>query len=226
MMPGDTEYRADKHRIQRTSAKEEIMQNRSRAATPIVIAVLLAVLSPGTSRATTYKVDPSHTTVGFKIRHLFTNVTGRFDTFEGKIEFDMATPEATSVEGTIQAASINTSNEKRDNHLRGADFFATDTYPTITFKSTAVTDIDAKKKTAKLQGTLNMHGVEKEVVLDVAFLGSAKDPWGNTRAGFTATTTINRKDFGVNWNETLDSGGLLIGEEVAVEINVEGLVAQ
>lgn len=203
------------------------MKIRTRAIAATALAALLAIaVSPAVSRATTYKVDPSHTTVGFKIRHLFTNVTGRFDTFEGTIEFDLAKPEATQVEGTIQTASINTSNEKRDTHLRGSDFFDAAKFPTITFKSTEVTDIDAQKKTAKLHGLLNLHGVEKAVVLDVAFLGSAKDPWGNTRAGFTATTTINRKDYGVNWNETLDSGGLLIGEDVAVEINIEGMVAK
>ncbi len=194
--------------------------------TAAALAGLAAMLGPAVAGATSYKVDPAHTTVGFKIRHLFTNVTGRFDTFEGKIDFDLAKPEATAVEGTIQATSINTSNEKRDAHLRGADFFAVEKFPTITFKSTAVSDVDAQKKTAKLHGVLNLHGVEKTIVLDVAFLGAAKDPWGNNRAGFLATTTINRKDFGVNWNETLDSGGLLIGEDVAVEINVEGLVAE
>lgn len=201
------------------------MKIRAQVASAAALAALLAIAAtPTVSGATTYKVDPSHTTVGFKIRHLFTNVTGRFDTFEGTIDFDPAKPEETKVEGTIQATSINTSNEKRDNHLRSGDFFDVEKFPTITFKSTEVSDLDAQKKSGKLHGVLNMHGVEKPVVLDVAFLGSAKDPWGNTRAGFTATMTVNRKDYGVNWNETLDSGGLLIGEEVAIEINVEGMV--
>lgn len=202
------------------------MKKLARAGYAFALVAVLGFAGAATSSATTYKVDPAHTTVGFKIRHLFTNVTGRFDEFEGTIEFDTAKPEATAVEGTIQAASINTSNEKRDAHLRGSDFFEVEKYPTITFKSTGVGDVDAQKKSGKLNGVLTIRGIEKPVVLDVAFLGSAKDPWGNTRAGFTATTTINRKDFGVNWNETLDSGGLLIGDEVMVEINVEGLVAQ
>jgi polyisoprenoid-binding protein YceI len=176
------------------------------------------------AEATKYKVDGSHTSVSFKVRHLFTDVVGRFDTFEGKIEFDAANPTATTVTGTIQTASINTANEKRDKHLRNKDFFDVENHPTITFQSTEISDVDAMKKTGKIHGLLNMHGIEKPIILDVAFLGSAKDPWGNVRAGFTATTTINRKDFGVNWNETLDSGGLLIGEEVEIEINVEGMM--
>lgn len=173
------------------------------------------------ARATSYKVDPAHTSVSFKIRHLFTEVDGRFTDFSGSIEFDPSDPAKTRVAGEIKAASIDTNNEKRDKHLRAPDFFDVGKHPTITFTSTKVSDVDAAKKKGKLHGKLTMHGVEKPIVLDVVYLGSGKDPWGNAKAGFKATTTIDRKDFGLTWNETLETGGLLVGDEVSIEINVE-----
>lgn len=188
----------------------------------LTVAALLAT-APTVATAAEYAVDKAHTNVTFKIRHLFTNVTGRFDDFAGTIQFDPANFADSTVEGTIQTASINTNNEKRDAHLKNPDFFDVEKYPTITFKSTKITDVDKEKMTGKLHGNLTMHGVEKPIVLDVAYLGTGKDPWGNTRGGFLATTTLNRKDFGINWNQSLDSGGLLIGEEVGIEINVEGV---
>ncbi len=190
------------------------------------LALSALVAAPSSAAAATYKVDKAHTGVTFKVRHLFTKMAGRFDEFEGTVNFDPGNFAAATVEGTIQATSINTNNEKRDKHLRAEDFFDVAKYPTITFKSTKVTDVDMDKKTAKLHGNLTMHGVEKPIVLDVAYLGTGKDPWGNTRGGFTATTSVNRRDFGINWNETLDSGGLLIGEEVEIEINVEAFVVE
>ncbi len=198
------------------------MRNTHRAA----VAAIALLLAPIASSAATYKVDKSHTNVAFKVRHLFTNVAGRFDSFEGAINFDPADFSSAKVTGTIDSASINTANEKRDAHLKNADFFDVENHPKITFESTKIDAIDKAKKTAKLHGNLTMHGITKPIVLDVAYLGTGKDPWGNTRGGFTATTTINRKDFDINWNETLDSGGLLIGEEVDVEINVEGFIPQ
>ncbi len=190
----------------------------------IGLAALALFAVPFVASAAEYKVDAAHTNVTFKVRHLFTNVSGRFDDFEGTVVFDPDNFATATAQGTIKAASINTNNEKRDAHLKNADFFDVEKYPTITFKSTEITDVDKTKMTGKLHGNLTMHGVEKPVVLDVAYLGTAKDPWGNTRGGFSAKTTINRKDFGINWNQSLDSGGLLIGEEVEIEINVEGVV--
>lgn len=190
------------------------------------LALVALMFAPLASIAAEYKVDKAHTTVSFKIRHLFTNVAGRFDDFDGVVTFDPAAFADSTVSGTVQVASINTNNEKRDTHLRSADFFDVEKYPTITFKSTKVTDVDEAKKTAKLHGNLTMHGVEKPIVLDVAYLGTGKDPWGNTRGGFTATTQLNRKDFGITWNETLESGGLLLGEEVEVEIDFEGMMGK
>jgi polyisoprenoid-binding protein YceI len=175
------------------------------------------------SEATMYKVDPDHTTVLFNVRHMFTTVTGRFEKFQGKIAFDETDPMKTYVEGAIEAVSINTNVVKRDADLRSAHFFEVGKYPKIIFKSTAVTEVDREKKRAKMNGVLAMHGVEKPIVLDVQFLGRGKDPWGNERAGFHAATTINRKDWGLNWNEVLETGGFLVGDDVTIEINAEGL---
>ncbi len=192
----------------------------------IAIALTALVTAPPLVSAAEYKVDQSHTSVTFKVSHLFSKVAGRFDEFEGKISFDPDNFAAAKVEGTIQAASINTNDEKRDKHLRAADFFNVEKYPTITFVSDKVTDVDKAKKTAKLHGTLTMHGVAKPIVLDVAYLGTAKDPWGNARGGFQATTTLDRQEFGINWNKTLDAGGYLVGNEVEIEINVEAFVVE
>lgn len=194
---------------------------RKSRAPWIVVASLLALPVGALGRPLT--VDPSHTSVTFQVRHLFTNITGRFDKFDGKIEFDPDQPEATKIDGSIDAASIDTDNEKRDKHLRAADFFDVEKHPKITFKSTKVSAIDTEKKTAKVSGVLGMHGVEKPIVLDASFLGMGKDPWGNERYGFRATTTINRKEFGLDWNETLETGGVLVGEEVTIEINAEAM---
>ncbi len=184
----------------------------------------LVLLRPAASSAVQYKVDPAHTAVTFQVRHLFSKVNGRFDKFDGKIDFDPGQLEKTVVEGSIDAASINTNEEKRDKHLRSKAFFHAEKYPKITFASTGVSDVDMAKKTGKLHGNLTIHGVEKPVVLDVAFLGAGKDPWGNERAGFTAKTTINRKDYGLTWNETLETGGVLVGDDIEIEIDAEGLV--
>ena len=203
-------------------AKDVWTRGFGRAA----VIMLPLLLVPLASYGTTFKVDREHTNVTFEVRHLFTNVNGRFNDFQGQIQFDPEKPGEVKVDGVIDAASINTNNEKRDQHLRSKDFFDVEKYPQIMFVSTKVTDVDPAKKTGKLHGTLTMHGVEKPVVLNVAYLGTGADPWGNTRAGFTAKTTINRKDYGVNWNETLDTGGLLLGEEIEIAINVEGIVEQ
>jgi polyisoprenoid-binding protein YceI len=195
------------------------MKNRISA---MIVCAALVIGAPVASLADTYVIDKDHTSVTFRIRHLFTKVSGRFDAFEGKVDFDSAKPEQTKVEGTIQTKSINTNVENRDKHLRSDAFFDVEKYPTITFASTKVTDIDPKALSGKLHGNLTIHGVEKPVVLDVQFLGKGKDPWGNEKAGFTATTKVNRKDFGLNWNETVETGGLLVGDDVEIEISAEG----
>jgi len=174
--------------------------------------------------AAIYQIDTSHTTVGFKIRHLFSNVMGRFDQFEGMIDYEPGKPETWKVDATIQAASINTNVAARDKHLKSPDFFDVEKFPALTFKSTGVTD--ATPSGAKLNGLLTIHGVEKPVTLDLQIHGAGKDPWGNTRAGFTATTQVNRKDFGLIWNETVETGQLLVGEDVEITLEVEAVLQE
>jgi polyisoprenoid-binding protein YceI len=196
----------------------------------MIIALAFAFVSgltvPVAAPAASYKVDPEHTSVTFTVRHLLTKVKGRFDRFEGRITLDPAHLEQAKVEGTIDVASINTNVEERDKDLRSARFFEVEKFPKISFTSTKISDINPDKKGGKLHGKLTMHGVERPVVLDVSYLGEAKDPWGNLRAGFTAATMIHRKDFGLTWNETLETGGVLVGDEIKIEIDVEGTVEE
>lgn len=181
-------------------------------------AAALALLVSAPACADTWKVDKEHSSVSFKVKHLLSWTQGNFRDFEGSVDFDPANWEAASASGTIQAASIDTNNAKRDEHLKSADFFDTAKYPALTFKTTKVEKTG--EKTGKVHGLLAIHGVEKPVVLDVEFLGVEKDPWGNVAAGFTATTSINRKDFGITWNQALDTGGLLVGEEVRITLDI------
>jgi polyisoprenoid-binding protein YceI len=173
--------------------------------------------------ADTFTVDPAHTSVQFHVRHLFTKVTGRFQMFEGKIVYEEKTPAKTEVQGSIDAASINTNVEKRDNHLRSPDFFDVEKFPKITFQSTGVSDVDASGKKGKMTGTLTLHGVSRPVVLEAGFLGKGKGPDGKERAGFHGTTTINRKDFGLTWNKVVEGGGVILGDEVTIDLDVEGV---
>lgn len=171
--------------------------------------------------ATSYTIDPQHSTVSFKIRHLVSKVPGVFREFEGTFDYVPGQPDQWTAQAVIQAASIDTRVEKRDAHLRSKDFFGVEQFPTITFTSTQVTD--ATPTSARLHGVLTLHGVERPVVLDLVIGGEGKDPWGNQRAGFTATTTLNRKDFGIVWNEPLETGGFLLGEEVDITLEIEGI---
>ena len=172
--------------------------------------------------AATYKIDETHTTVSFKIRHILTPLQGHFKKFEGTFDYDPAKPESWKTEATIDASSIDTNVEARDKHLRSADFFDVEKYPALTFKSTSVTDVT--ETSAKLNGVLNLHGIEKPVTLDLDIHGVVTDPWGNTIASFTGTTKINRKDFGIIWNKALETGQVLVGEEVTVVLDVAGIL--
>ena len=174
--------------------------------------------------AADYSIDPDHTSVSFKIHHLLSYVEGRFRKFEGSFVYDPDKPEIWKAQATIQAASIDTNVEPRDKHLRSADFFDVEQYPTITFVSTGASDATATS--AKLNGLLTIHGVEKPVVLDLEIHGVAKDPWGNVRSSFTATVTIDRKDFGLLWNKALETGKFLVGDEVIITLEVEGLLKE
>ena len=190
----------------------------------LVALMAAALIAPSAALAKDYKIDAEHTAIKFRVRHLFTKVDGQFKTFEGKIQFDLADPAKTKVTGSIDVTSIDTNVKERDNHLRGKDFFYVEKHPKITFESTLVSDVDMKAKTGKLHGKLTMRGVTKDVVLDVAFTGEGSDPWGNNKAGFTATMKLNRKDYGLTWNETLETGGVLVGEEIEIQIDAEAYV--
>jgi len=183
-----------------------------------VLAASLALAAP-VQAAETYQFDKAHTTVGFQVRHIYTNVSGKFTDFTGTIQVDRAKPESSTVDFTIQATSIDTSEPRRDQHLRSADFFDVANNPTITFKSTS---IKANGKDSWLvTGDFTMHGVTKSVVLPVTLLGEGKDPMGNEKMGLETVLTINRKDYGLTWNKALETGGVLVGEEVKIQIAIE-----
>ena len=187
---------------------------------------LLILMSAWASvaQAATYDIDLDHSSVQFKIHHLLSNVRGNFDQVVGTIDYEPGKFETWKVEATIQAASINTKVPERDKHLKSSDFFDVEKYPVITFKSTKVTAVDAEH--AQVEGLFSMHGIEKTVTLDVEIHGVAKDPWGNVRSAFTATTKINRKDSGIVYNQTLETGNLLIGEDVDISLEIEGLLKE
>jgi polyisoprenoid-binding protein YceI len=169
----------------------------------------------------TYTVDQSHSEVHFQVRHLLTKVRGRFSTFEGDIEYDAVAPERSSARFSIQAASIDTNEPRRDAHLRSADFFESATYPTLTFVSRGIERRSDDGFT--VHGNLTIHGVTKPVALAATLLGIAKDPWGNERLAMEAETTIDRKDFGLNWNAALETGGFLVGDDVKIELQLQAV---
>jgi polyisoprenoid-binding protein YceI len=174
-----------------------------------------------TTGTRTYKIDKSHSEAIFQVRHLVTKVRGRFSDFEGAIEYNDADPQQSNVHFTINATSIDTAEPDRDKHLRSADFFEVDKYPQITFVSKRIAKRGAE--TFDVTGDLTMHGVTKEIVLPVAHLGKAKDPWGNERLGFEAETTINRKDYGLHWNAALETGGFLVGDDVKISLQIQAV---
>ena len=165
-------------------------------------------------------IDSAHTEINFTVRHMMiSNVRGQFQNLSGTIEFDEANPAATKVDVQIEAASVNTKDEKRDGHLMSPDFFDVAQYPYLTFKSKRVEVKDASH--ARLIGDLTIRDVTKEVSLDVEYNGSAKSPWGTTSAGFSAKTTIKRKDWNLNWNVALETGGWLVSDDVHINIELE-----
>ena len=185
--------------------------------------VLIASFLSSSAFAAEFSIDNTHTTVGFAVKHMMVSkVRGQFKDFEGKFSFDEKKPAATQAKFTIKTASIDTANEKRDDHLRNEDFFDAKKFPTITFESTKVKP--AGKGKYKMEGTFSMHGVTKPITLDVAFNGMSKDPWGNTRAGFSITSKLNRKDYGLTWNKALETGGVAVGEDVELNIELEGVL--
>jgi polyisoprenoid-binding protein YceI len=174
-----------------------------------------------TSTAQVYAIDKAHSEVTFQVRHLLTKVRGRFSDFAGTVRLDEGEPGQSSVSLRIDAGSVDTNNGDRDQHLRSDDFFAVATYPTIAFDSSRVARTGAD--TYDVTGTLTIRGVAREVTLPVTYLGTAKDPWANARAGFETELTINRKDFGLSWNAALETGGFLVGDEVRISVSIQAI---
>ncbi|HXW12931.1 MAG TPA: YceI family protein [Terriglobia bacterium] len=170
----------------------------------------------------TYLIDPAHTGAHFSVRHMMiSNVRGEFTKVTGKIAWDAENPANSSIEATIDAASINTREAQRDGHLRSADFLDVENYPMLEFRSTQVQGGDGE---LKVTGHLTIHGVTRTAVLEVEGpTPETRDPWGNARIGASATTKINRKDFGLAWNSTLETGGVLVGDEVKISIDLEAV---
>jgi len=169
---------------------------------------------------TKWVIDPTHSEVGFKVKHMmFTNVSGQFKTYDAEIatEDDDFTKSAISFSADI--ASIDTNNPDRDGHLKSADFFDAENFPKLNFTSTSFTKIDGENY--ELAGELSLHGVTKAVKLPVEFSGLMKDPWGNTKVGLNISGKINRKDWGLNWNSALETGGVLVGEDVKLNIELQ-----
>ena len=173
------------------------------------------------TKTTTYSIDKAHSEATFQVRHLLTKVRGRFSDFEGTIEYDELNPERSLVAVTIQASGIDTNERDRDTHLRSADFFDVEKFPTLTFRGTKIAGKGDQR--FDVTGDLTIRGVTRPVTFDVTFLGKAKDPWGNERIAFEAEAVVNRKDFGLNWNAVLETGGFLVGDEVKISLSVQAI---
>ena len=167
-----------------------------------------------------WQLDKAHSSINFSVRHMMiSTVRGRFEDFEGAFEVNEADPTRSKIAVEIQAASINTKESQRDGHLKSPDFFDVEKYPTITFKSKRVEKADDQH--IRLVGDLTIKDVTKEVVLNVEYAGQAKSPWGTVNAGFTAQTKISRKEWGLTWNVALETGGVLVGDEITISIELE-----
>jgi polyisoprenoid-binding protein YceI len=167
-----------------------------------------------------WKIDPAHSEINFTVRHMMiSNVRGRFECFEGTVDFDEKNPTNSSVEVKIEAASINTREPQRDAHLRSPDFLDAEKYPYLIFKSKKIEVLDSNH--GRIIGDLTIRDVTNEVALEVEYNGTVKSPFGSTSAGFSASTSINRKDWGLQWNVPLEAGGWLVGETVQINIDLE-----
>lgn len=188
------------------------------------MALLLTGAGTGRAEMARYDVDLDHSTVEFRVAHMvISKTTGRFTDYTGFIEMDPDTMKVRNLEAVIQTASVNTGQAKRDAHLREADFFNVEKYPTMTYK------LKTYRKEGEdyvAIGDLTLLGVTREVTLVGRFNGLTKDPWGNTRVGFTAEGKLNRKEFGMNWNKVLDNGGLVVGEEIYLKLDIECIKAK
>jgi len=174
-----------------------------------------------TQRMSSYKIDAVHSEVGFKVRHLVSRTSGRFTKFNGTIQVDEKSIENSNVLVTIEVASISTDNANRDAHLRSADFFDAEKFPTITFKSTSVKEVS--KGQLQITGDFTMRGVTKRITLPITSLGGMASPFKDYRAGFEGSLKINRQDFGVKWNKTLDTGGAMLSDDVDISLAIEAV---
>lgn len=196
---------------------QHIMSRVSRA---LVILSMIGMVGFSRLQAADFSIDAGHSSVGFSVRHFVSQVKGSFGEFTGTFSYDAQKPEQSKVEATIQTKTVNTNLEKRDEHLRAADFFNVEKFPTMTFKSTAVKKTGPNK--LEVTGNLTLLGITKTVVLQVEGGDQmVKTPWGDTRTGFSARGTISRKDYGMNWNKALDNGGVILGDDVKIEIEIE-----
>lgn len=185
-----------------------------------LVLVYLLTVNLVFSQKSEWQFDKAHTKLGFTVTHMMiSEVYGLFNDFDGKVLASKDNFTDASIDLTIKVASINTDNQKRDEHLRSSDFFDVEKYPTISFKSKKIKKIDDKN--FKLIGDLTIKGVTKEVTLNVNYKGTVKDPWGKTRAGFKLTGVINRTDFGLKWNAALETGGVVVSEEVNIVCDIE-----
>jgi polyisoprenoid-binding protein YceI len=172
----------------------------------------------------TWTIDPAHSEADFAVKHLMiSTVKGTFRTVSGKIELDAENPGASTVEADIDATTIDTRSEQRDTHLRSADFFDVEKYPTITFRSTKVEPRGEGEY--RVTGNLTIRDVTKPVVLEVEETGRATDPWGNQKIGFTATTRIDRTEFGLTWNAALETGGVLVGNDIKITLEIQAALS-
>ena len=190
-----------------------------RALLPFALAA--GVAAPTFAAVENYAIDTGHSQVGFKVRHLVSKVPGRFNKFTGTISVDSADLATAKITAVIEAASINTNQDDRDNHLRSPDFLDAAKFPEMKFES--VRYIPEGKMGGRLLGNLTIRGITKAVELKVDVLGFGADPWGGQRGGFSATTTVSRKDFGMVWNKALDAGGVVLGDEVEIQIDIEAV---
>ena len=190
----------------------------------LLFSLLIALVFTATSApAATYEIDAAHSSVGFKVKHLVvSNVRGAFNSFNvEEMEFDGEDPANWKVSATIDAASIDTGNQDRDDHLRGEDFLNVAEYPQIKFVSVGIQP--SEDGLYAMHGDLTMHGVTKRIVLDLEHNGTIEDPWGGTRSGFTATGEIDRRDFGLTWNKAIEAGGVVVGDEVQITLEIEAI---
>jgi polyisoprenoid-binding protein YceI len=170
----------------------------------------------------TWQIDPSHSTIGFSVKHMMiATVRGRFERFQGTLE--VGDDGEVHVTGVIEAASIDTNEPQRDEHLRSADFFEVTTYPEISFQSTSVQPLGGRR--LRIVGDLTIHGATREVVLEAEFLGAAADPWGNERLALEARGEVSRKDFGLTWNQALETGGVLVGDKIKIALDLSTVLA-